>query len=214
MKTNNIKKRLITFGCSYTYGIGLPDCKDEWDPPSKHGWPKLLSDKIDLDLINVSCSGASNFEIVNNIINFEFYESDTVVIMWTHYARDLFFRKLFAKKWPVARLGPWISNNLIDRLIDTQVIVGMKWVENMNDKTFALKSWAHIHHAGLYLKSLKLKHLHFVAMPNDLLKYPVSYSIDNFCTDGIVIVDRCEDGHPGIESNKKTADLIYTRLHE
>lgn len=212
--------RLITFGCSYTFGTGLPDCKAGATESSKLGWPSILSNKLNLELVNISSAGASNFEILNNIINFNFKESDTVAIMWTHYVRDLFF-----KKWPeadqIVRLGPWTTGDgtWLSKIIDTQVIVGKKWrrswIENMNDKTFALKSWSYIHHADLYLQSKKIKYIHCPAFPGELNKYPVSYTINNFYSNGFLTIDYGSDNaHPGIKSNEKTAEILYTILNE
>ena len=194
----NKTNRLITFGCSYTFGIGLPDCKYGDKNPSKLGWPTLLSDRMGAELVNISASGASNFEILYNILNFDFQDTDTVVIMWTHFYREYYFTKWF----PLLsnrQFGPWTTGR-----------IARKWVEQMNDKDFAMKSWAHIHHAGLYLKSKAVKHIHFPAWPNDLLKYPVNYEISNLYLDGFVKVDLGHDnGHPGVESNKQTAERIY-----
>lgn len=212
----NKTNRLITFGCSFTFGTGLPDCKEGSATPSNQGWPAILSKKLNLDLVNVSASGASNFEILHNIINFDFQSSDTVIIMWTYFARDLYFRSLFSKIWPIDRLSPGsTSNSIIDNLLDTKVIVGRKWIENMNEKTFALKTWAHIHHADLYLTSKGIKYIHFPALPDDLLKYSVPYKINNFYANGIVRLDVATDNmHPGIKTNEHTANSIYNILNE
>ena len=213
---NKTHRRLITFGCSYTYGIGLPDCPEDTYNQSKMGWPKLVSDKLNAELINISASGASNFEILHNIINFNFLDSDIVVIMWTHYARDILFKSRI-KTYPLIRLGPWSTGvgNWLGQLIDTHIVVGRNWIENMNEETFALKSWAHIHHADLYLKSKNIQYIHFPAAPYELLKYPVNYKIDNLHLHGIFKIDLGNDNaHPGVESNKHTADLIYKKLNE
>ena len=43
--------RLVAFGCSYTYGHGLPDCimakGRAGKRPSKFAWPYLLAKKLD-----------------------------------------------------------------------------------------------------------------------------------------------------------------------
>ena len=50
--------RLITFGCSYTYGQSLPDCVNMpitdliSFTPSQLGWPKLVADKLGVELIS------------------------------------------------------------------------------------------------------------------------------------------------------------------
>lgn len=70
--------RLITFGCSYTYGQGLPDCENtvintgikkfyvNSSAPSKQGWPSILSKRLDLELVNISAPGLlSNNQTAN-----------------------------------------------------------------------------------------------------------------------------------------------------
>ncbi len=193
--------RLITFGCSYTFGNGLPDC--DKNTPSKLAWPSVLGKHMNKDVVNVSVGGASNFEILYNILNFNFQEQDTVVIMWTHYHRDTFFKKLFFSKGPINRLGSWSGGSLSN-----------KWIENMNDKTFIIKTWTYMHHADLYLKTKKVKYIHFPARYEELSIYKQEFIIDNLYTNGLKTVDHCKDGHPGIESNKQTAEIIYKILNE
>ena len=46
--------KLVTFGCSYTYGHGLPDCimakGRAGKRPSKFAWPYLLAKKLDMSV--------------------------------------------------------------------------------------------------------------------------------------------------------------------
>jgi hypothetical protein len=206
--------RLITFGCSYTFGTGLPDCI-ETSIPSNLGWPAILGKLMDRTVVNVSAGGASNFEILYNILNFKFDEQDTVVIMWTHYSRDTFFRKLFSKRWPIDRISGWSAgNNFIRIVTDPNVMIGNKWIENMNDKTFIIKSWAYMHHADLYLKSKNIKYLHTPVDYDELSRYKQTFTVNNLYTAGMPSLDKCLDGHPGIESNKQTAETFYKILHD
>ena len=86
--------RLVTFGCSNTFGYALSDV---WDykknipivdgPPSKYAWPQLLADKLDLECVNLGIPGASNKQIWHTIINTEFFETDIVIILWSWYNR-------------------------------------------------------------------------------------------------------------------------------
>ena len=68
--------RLITFGCSNTHGEGL-------SMPEKQVWGSVLSTYLDREFVNQGIPGASNKEIVNNIINFKFQPDDMVFILWT-----------------------------------------------------------------------------------------------------------------------------------
>jgi hypothetical protein len=87
--------RLITYGCSNTYGEGLEDCwtGTMWGPePSKFAWPQLLADKMNLDCVNLGFPGVSNKYIWNKVLNTEFQKGDKVVILWTYFSRFCFFR--------------------------------------------------------------------------------------------------------------------------
>ena len=92
-------KRLITFGDSFTYGHGLPDCfvapYYPGDKPSKLGWVNILANKLNIDHVtNLSRPGASNRYILHSIINFnDFKEEDLIIIQPTYYSRDFFFRE-------------------------------------------------------------------------------------------------------------------------
>lgn len=84
-------ERLVTFGCSLTYGHGLPDCvgKDKKHPgpmPSKMGWPNKLATFLGLGskVENISRPGASNNWIWLNAMDFEFSARDLVVFNWTY----------------------------------------------------------------------------------------------------------------------------------
>ena len=72
--------RLVTFGCSLTYGTGLPT-------PNEQVWGSLLSKKLGCEFINKGIPGAGNKEIVHSLVNFEFRPDDVVYILWTFVDR-------------------------------------------------------------------------------------------------------------------------------
>ena len=89
--------RLIVFGCSHTYGHGLPDCYRKPTPsnsdsagpePSKLGWPNHLAKLMNINtVINQGKPGASNKEIWHRIINFALQRDDIVFILWSYTSR-------------------------------------------------------------------------------------------------------------------------------
>ena len=174
-------QRLITFGCSYTYGTALPDCKN-WMldklhnlQPSNMGWASLLAQKLGLECVNESFPGASNSEIMYNVLKYNYKKHDTVVIMWTHYARDMLFN--FSYKYPFFRdrLGPWAKTHQ-----------ERKWAEYLSEKDYAMKSWFHIHHADLYLQQQGVKYIHYPATPKELDSYRLEFiNVNNYHSDGI-----------------------------
>jgi hypothetical protein len=207
-------KKLITFGCSFTYGHGLPDCLHKnghgpLDYPSKMGWPSMLGNHLNLTVINKSVPGASNLEILYHLLNFNFSNDDTVVIMWTFPFRDLFFERTFKN---------WLNNKTYTQLkIFLQKSRWRKlWIPDGDERDYAIRSWIYMHHASLLLKSKNLKHLHYLAIPLDLICHKPDYiEIENLCTDGFTMVDKAADNlHPGIESNKLTAEKILDELNK
>tara|TARA_B110000503_G_C7030136_1_gene363639 strand:- start:97 stop:684 length:588 start_codon:yes stop_codon:yes gene_type:complete len=195
---------LITFGCSYTYGVGLPD---DSITPSKSGWASLLSQELGLKLINKSEPGASNTEILYEILTFNFKKDDTVIIMWTHPIRDIMFTKWTKFKLLRTRLGFWSKKN--DK-------TNKDWERQVDPIDFIIKSWICIHHAGIFLKLKNLKYLHYPFNIVELDKYPIKeLEISNLCRDGMIITDYGTDNqHPGLESNILTAKNISKALND
>lgn len=74
------KNRLVTFGCSLTYGQYL-------DNPKQQSWPSLLAEKLNLDVKNMGYPGSSNKRIWWNIVNFEYKPSDLICVLWSHIDR-------------------------------------------------------------------------------------------------------------------------------
>ena len=92
--------RLVTFGCSNTFGDSLDDTPsdenghiprvDKWNnpiKPSRYAWPAKLADRLSIPLVNAGWSGASNKRIWNNMINFSYQEGDIVIVLWTTLGR-------------------------------------------------------------------------------------------------------------------------------
>lgn len=79
--------RLVAFGCSNTFGLGLKDSKHIKDGPSDYAWPKLLADKYNLECVNNAVVAASNKEIWAKVLGTNLRPSDIVLIHWTYVDR-------------------------------------------------------------------------------------------------------------------------------
>lgn len=83
----------MSFGCSFTYGYGLKDCRpppnDHVPPatPSNYAWPSVCAKILNLHCLNQSVYGSGNKHIAYQILNFEFKPNDIVVPMWTFFSR-------------------------------------------------------------------------------------------------------------------------------
>lgn len=90
--------RLIAFGCSNTFGQGLPDCGHAprycGDNPSELAWPNVAAKKLKLSVVNQAQPGSSNKQINYNILNYNnwFETSDIVVILWSFHARHTIYQ--------------------------------------------------------------------------------------------------------------------------
>ena len=87
--------RIITFGCSFTYGHGLRDCINENLGPGKYpsmfSWPNLIAKKLNKEIVNMAHCGASNKQIAHLVDNFQFHETDICLIQWTLINRYTIF---------------------------------------------------------------------------------------------------------------------------
>ncbi len=104
--------RLIAFGCSLTYGAGLSDCfvppNGPGPFPSKKAWPFLIANALDIECINQSRPGASNKEIWQNIVSFNFQKDDIVFVMWSYPERSCVLHPTTNKS---QQIGPWSENH-------------------------------------------------------------------------------------------------------
>lgn len=205
--------RLITFGCSFTAGIGLPDIYPRHDTTSSLGWPALLGKKLNLELVNKGKGGTGNLEILCNILNTDFEDTDTVVILWSSFLRhDRFVIDSDLKS------GSRMSEE--EFLLNVFKIESPDWVNSNRNK-----NWLTIHHASCYLKTLGINFyslLGIVNRDNSITgDRPDHLDIPNFIEDirpGHWIVDEAldgkpnEPGHPGLESQRLLSQMIYDRI--
>ena len=99
--------RLITFGCSFTQGIGLDGLNHKahlyYDSPresvlkiqsaSKDAWPHLLAVKRGLECINLGRGGSGPKYVFQMIREVKFQKTDIVVIQWPSPARYIIWKE-------------------------------------------------------------------------------------------------------------------------
>jgi len=103
--------RLIAFGCSLTYGHGLSDCiiqpyNEPGDTASESAFPTLIARKLNRTCINLSRPGASNKEIWNNAVNYEYRSTDIVIVHWSYPDRNVVYKD----DGTIVELAPWNDN--------------------------------------------------------------------------------------------------------
>tara|TARA_B100000959_G_C14992263_1_gene628514 strand:+ start:59 stop:751 length:693 start_codon:yes stop_codon:yes gene_type:complete len=215
--------KLITLGCSNTFGVGLQDCWPDTSFPSKLGWAKLLANGLNLPLTNLSRPGASNLGILNDIISANITTNDLVFVMWTHMDRSR-----IVSSTVIEDAGPWVVTENRRRKeykkkygkeFFNQVKNYFKYYYTETDSynNFLMS----MHHAQCYLNDKKLNYL-FTAtgpwlsrVPEFLKKteYFKQLNIENILTEKYLgrishnLQDRAQDNnHPGQLSN----DIIAT----
>ncbi len=109
--------KLVTFGCSHTYGHGLKDClgedsRSEGPYPSKYAWPEKLKDLVNFTSVdNCAIPGSSNKMITKSIIEYPHYTKNTVVvILWSNFNRQTIFED--QKNIRIHMLPAFIKQNM------------------------------------------------------------------------------------------------------
>ena len=210
--------KLITYGCSLTYGEGLKDCyvpatkryKGKVGPyhleiPSRFSWPNWVAKELEISVTNYGHPGASNKFILNKILETEYFNSkDIVVVLWTFFNRSCMF-----DDDSVFRLIPTdLRNNSINHLIQKKVKI---WYNNFffnKDRLF--ESYICINHAKLYLDKLNIKNYHFI-LDQEYNNYipPRWNSVElNKIKFDFTLGFAADNSHPGIQSHIDVADKM------
>tara|TARA_B110000908_G_C10080021_1_gene369133 strand:+ start:181 stop:831 length:651 start_codon:yes stop_codon:yes gene_type:complete len=198
--------RLVAFGCSNTYGEGLPDCWRNMVPgpkPSKYVWPQLLANDLNLECVNLSVPGTSNKQICNDILNTDFKSTDIVVIMWTFFSRTCFFQDEGKSK-----------RIMVQDITNKNFKSDRQQYNNTYYKTFYtqtnsnIENYMYINLIQLMLKEKEISNYHiscnqtqgkliFDDSPPDWNQTDV-YNVSGACVD--IALD---NSHPGTESQKE-----------
>lgn len=194
--------RIISFGCSYTYGHGLEDCLlddmiTHGPLPSLLAYPNLVANYFQAQLINLAKPGNSNKEIWHDILKFNFNKKDIVLIGWTYYSR---FCIIHSES--IERINPWN---------DSQRLFFMKY-SNRHD--MILDFYGRLNHVNLYLQELGVHVFNYVIEKDNLTnpKWNRTKILGHFEK-----LDLAKDNcHPGIVSHrsflKKICDDISSNL--
>ena len=149
--------RLVTFGCSYTFGQGLEDCfvlpNNSGPAPSKFAWPQLLANAQNLRCINMSNPGSSNKEILNTLLKFRFESTDIVIIMWS-----------FTERWCILNRQGNVATRLRLSEIDSGVMLQYDKIFTVHDLQLDFIYRANF--AKMHLDNKNLKNYHLSVAPD------------------------------------------------
>lgn len=224
--------RIVAFGCSHTYGMGLEDSFIEEDllkpatSPSKLAWPALLADKLGYTCSNQSIPAGSNLEILYSILDFKFQEGDKVVVGWTTPLRDVVINPeghvriasfLVDGKFDESQLNEIIPNLFPGT--DPSIIkdVNKKYFQVHSDADMARRSWLHQYTAASFLKSKGIDFYFGSAWGWNPAKIDIENNIqsENFLNDlySRGILDFASDNmHMGPNSQVAFADEVFNSV--
>jgi hypothetical protein len=197
-------KRIVAFGCSNTVGEYLPGWQDatienNWQTKlSDDAWPFVLARKMAISQVdNLAWGGLSNHEILHRILSANLSKDDLVVISWTYAGREILFHDknvTTQTMWDVNGKGEMFY--AVHDLIDLEI-----------------RSMEYVHHAQMYLENLGIKYaMAQVELWESTPQWP-KYNKEDFVY--YKFIDQGSDNaHPGVESHKLIAELMYKRIYQ
>ena len=213
-KITEIKSNLFAFGCSHTYGHGLPDCIEKNNAPgpypSRQGFATHVATDLHKNIVNYGEPGASNKQILWILLNAldKITPNDSVMIQWSYTERSARFQTE-NKQTKIEKITPWSLDkvsNVYYKHIHT----------NVNDVYTAALC---INHAHLVLKDRGVsKVLQFRPPSQNGTTTEMKETLDKLLHSDIQLfnknlsdyhVDEAQDGtHAGLKSNILFANAI------
>jgi hypothetical protein len=144
-------KNIVSFGCELTLGANTTRY------PTNQAWPQRLADQCGTTVTNCAVYQASNQEILEQVVNYQYSNNDFVIIMWTFADRDLLRTNNYdtSAAWHAitpgyqrtnaVQLGPWSNNK---QAVD--------WRKLHIDSDRIARSWIQFHHANSWLTSCNI----------------------------------------------------------
>lgn len=208
--------RLVTFGCSHTYGQGLPDCwiDNRAGPvPSNYAWPTLLAKKLNLECVNLSSPGSGNFQILINLLKAELRPDDLVILAFSYFVRYDFY--VMTDKIQNGKMVKFITPKINQNYNEFKEMVLSQADNQYWEEQNYWDNWLAIQHCELYLNSKQIKNFSFLNVSQGALeKRPEIIKLNNFWADvHLMIMDKALDNsHPGVGSQMQQATKIYNKL--
>ena len=201
--------RLVTFGCSFTYGHGLPDCHVEpnlpGDSPSQHAWPNLLAKKLGYDCLNLAVCGSGNYQILLDILRTDFKPDDVVVIGYSYFTRFNYYQMIDKISEGTLVKYETAKHKLI-------LLRDLNLISHYDEKLY-WDNWLVMQHAELLLNSKNIKNYSFLNVPHGAIENkPDLIELNNFFnTIHLISKDYALDKkHPGIMSHRLQSEHLYS----
>jgi len=205
--------RLVAFGCSLTYGHGLPDCHvppDQPGPfPSNYAWPSIVAAKLKIGVVNKGKPAASNEFILSEVLAFPVEHSDIVVIFWSFYDRAMLY-------CTNSRLGviPNSEDSFRRQLSE-------EYYRLHGDYDLFMQTALSISHANLFLekKQVPVYNFYFDTGLNErFTQYPDtpanSHKLNFLISEEMRIDVALDNRHPGVKSQELIAKNMLNIIKE
>ena len=216
--------KLITFGCSLTYGQALENRMEQ-------SWPAQLGKLLDLETDNQGVRGSSAKRIWWDCINYKFKLTDIVVICWTHKDRWCLIKSPTNteqyEEWDIDEIADMkgylkVTKNLeIENFNQWQTEnnpKGKMWYKHFhNDFDMIVNYFALVNHANYFLQNKVKKVYHLSATENN---YPIPvFNETKFLNAQLHQIRKqfppALDGwHPGPEAMEEYAKHIHKEIME
>jgi len=214
--------RIVAFGCSNTYGIGLSDNYNlgiDSHNPSKYAWPSRLAEKLNYSVLNNGVCGCSNKFIYQNILNYNFKDNDVCCIMWTD--ADRYWRndnnleipdgdRDWGHNFQKGFIGPWMKTKMAMQYY--------KFLHSEYDSDVMHMNY--MYHLSLHMKEIKIQcvQYHWSCKRNSITNKKLNKWArpDIFFINFKKIFDRypkaADKLHPGSLAHADIAQLFYERI--
>lgn len=202
-----MKQRVITFGCSYTQGVALPDCPNSTCPPSSFSWPSVVAENLGRECINNGVGGSGNLEILWNILKFDYQDDDIVIPMWSHFEREHVFTPDGHMRLHFHESADEQSKEFAEH-----------WLTVHSEHDHMTRNWMYLHYADCFFRSKNLKYYHLFHANFEferIKNHPDFLKIHNVIDLDFTAIDVGSDnGHPGVKSHKKFGDDVFILINE
>ena len=203
-------KKLVTAGCSFTFGQGLSN-------PKTQSWPAVLANKLGLECVNLGHCGASNEFITNTVIkhflindpgdcfliiaysgiermSFGYHNDDEQLVHLTPNSR--IFKKLSDTIYPEFTNQVYATRKLLLDMMRTQA-----WLEK-KDISYAMVNGF----ATLSIEDQETRWYYNQLNQKNLINFTtITFNV-------IVKDEKLFDGHPNEIGHQRIANKLYENL--
>ena len=193
--------KIVAFGCSFTYGLELPDCPTIYDPPSKMGFSNIVGKNLNLEVINRADTGASQKQIAATILETDFEKDDIVLINWSTSSRRGIWNGMH---WE--QLANWTDDKTWKKF----------YAKYHREEDDVLDSLMNINLANMFLKEkckTVINSIH--EYKKEIVESSVTWNtvkIDLVFNDSNYYYDVLKHGHPNLKSHEVFAERLLNLL--